>query len=422
MKWICIILYCYIVLQAQGLLEHVQWEDMETVQPNSDVTIPQDALDVQSLSHGFSQPRIEYFQNLDFPHRGVSMPQWSFDGKWLAVQYKPVDRRTAYALRLFYFQDIPYTEYDLQETYKASKLFHSFCWSPMNEFCAINANFQLYWGQVETNTKGTILMHPLLKEQENITHPSWIDQDHVSYIVGSQIHIARLTQEIPRKIKESWQIQSKNISSVFYFRPYKNKILLSGNTYNGASLHILHLSEDYKTIIESKELAQGIFKLPEWNQTGTKALIYELKNINEQSAAQEMYLYLYTLEGYGPILPNNPTIQNQEKEPQHDYLGATWATWKGSKGENLEGTLHFFKQIEHSTSGQTFNFVTFSNPKQPTMYETISLDMNQFPIHFGRGRRIAFARNNSPLVAYTYYDAGQQKTILYIALLNFFTR
>lgn len=432
---------------SQEPLENFQCDVGETVKPVTTLPECTDSatnvfLDTTALSKGYDEPQFLDVHRIDFEHRGVSMPQWSQNGQWLAVQYKSIDQKIPYAVKLFNFSKNSLCSYDLQYE-KMRPLFHSFCWSSNLEFCVLSANFDLYWGiakpsiptrdsntkkiKSKSKTKAGILVYPLQKpenlENVNITQPSWVDDDTISFLAGNQIQIAELTKSSPRTIKTTYSVKAENITSVSYFRCFKHnniiKILLCGSNQDGSGLFLAEINAETQQIIQTKLIAKGTFKLPEWNSNGTRALVYEVKNVDKNSTAQELYLYLYTPEGSGPILSQQPTIQNQEKEPQHDFLGPSWSIWKDHH-EYCEGILHFFKQTNDTE--QSFTFITFPTEATTTKYSHKQLQNSTlFSTKLGRGRRVAFAKNQTPRVAFVYYDPISFKVHLYIGLLNFLT-
>lgn len=450
MKMFCIAM-CFLAsyIISQEPLENFQCDVGKIVTPVTTLPECQDStnnifLNNDLLSKGYNKPQFLDVHRVDFEHRGVSMPQWSQNGQWLAVQYKSIDQKIPYAVKLFNFSKTSLCSYDLQYE-KMRPLFHSFCWSSNLEFCVLSANFDLYWGiakpnipaqnsntkkiksKTKANAKAGILVYPLQMPENlgkvNITQPSWIDDDTIAFLAGNQIQIAELTKSTPRALKTVYSVQTENITSVSYFRCFKYKniiqILLCGSNQDGSGLFLVEVNSETQKIIHDKLVAKGTFKLPEWNNNGTRALVYEVKSVDKNSTAQELYLYLYTPEGSGPILSQQPTIQNQEKEPQHDYLGPSWSIWKNDD-EYCEGILHFFKQTNDTE--QSFTFITFPNNIITTKYSHKQLQNSTFfSTKLGRGRRIAFAKNQTPRVAFVYYDPISFKVHLYIGMLNFLT-
>ena len=377
-------------------------------------------------------PALLHYSKLPFEHRGVSMAQWSPDGKWLSVQTKPVSRRIAYQLNLFYFprhNGLTYKRFTIQDD-KENTIFYSLRWSQKSqqqEFCALSGGFKLYWGFVRNDLK-KVIVYPLSDSDINVTQPCWLrfqNEDYIAFLGGSSIYIGKLSKFAsgkPRSFLQQWKVDLGtdrfDLHGVNYFQAYAGEdgiqILICGYTKEGKHLFWAKLSQDMKKIVTLKKIDNGTFKLPEWNKDGSRALIYKVKKVNQYSSAQELYLYLYTHNGSGNILGGAPTIQNREKEPEHDYLGPTWEYFK-IKGKVVEGSTLFFKQKEKE---QRFMVVYFPSPNKLN-YESVKIKMNDFPITFGRGRRMSFAGNNSHLVAFSFYNAAKLKQLLYLGLVNF---
>ena len=117
-----------------------------------------------------------------------------------------------------------------------------------------------------------------------------------------------------------------------------------------------------------KKIGVGAYKLPQWDHGGRRALVYSLRRVSPRASAQELYLYIYTAQGSGNVFSHSPTIQNREKEPEHDYLGPSWARWKVGE-KQFAGICHFFKQ-QRSTP-QHFKLIALPRTATELRYESV---------------------------------------------------
>ncbi len=411
--------------------------------PTMDITAP-DSIDMaeinqlkKKISDGLHKPNLIQYREINFDHVGVSMPQWSLNGEWLAVQVKTSSSKIPYQLHLLYFpkhessiSQESYQRYIIEDQNKKS-IFYSFRWAQRQEisqeFCLISGGFRLYWGKAN-NSSPSILVSSLAQESL-ITQPNWFhtkDKDYIAFLQGNQIFIGELTNAPSRQFNKVWEIQlgqtNPSIHAISYFQakitPEGLAILVCGASSQGENLYLVKLKDDFKTVDSVKIIEQGIFKLPEWNNKGDRALVYRVRRVSNNDDAQELYLYLYAPDGSGDILSRSPTIQNREKEPEHDYVGPTWSEWNIDK-EPVEGITHFFKQTDYP---QHFAIIYFPIEKKQFGYQVAKLDMATFPVAFGRGRKIVFAGSKSYRIAWTFFDAARQKNVLFLGLLNFATR
>lgn len=387
----------------------------------------------ENVSKGAKKPSLLYYREIQFPHRGVSMPQWSSDATWLAVQSKPIRRRYPYQLNLFYLPNNGKLKHSIiYDKSRRNSAFFSFKWSKRKkskEFCVISGGFQLFIGEASSSHSEKIIVTPLFRTR-NIAQTSWVhsgEEDFIMFLRRNRIFTGKLTQKEKGKnriFKRYWPLGFRKsgyvISRVNSFSACESDgkihILLCGKSNKGEGAFKITMKNDLKTVEKIEKIGGGIYKLPSWSSDGKRAFVYRLEKITKNSSNYELYLHIYTDQGSGKILSNYPTILNLDK-PEHDYLGVSWARWN-SKNSHYEGIGHFFKKSEIK---QQFKMISLPLDTRDLKYEDTRINMGGFQVAFGRGRRFVFAKNESYKVCFVYYDPTKQRSNLYLGLLNFKT-